>query len=74
MHSISFIFSFIPYIFTQKAIGTLQGEVRDMDFESESEEEEEDVEERGKNDYVPQQVSQQKKKTGIFSLFKYAYH
>lgn len=48
-----------------------------MDFESESEEEEEeeeDVEERGKNDYVPQQVSQQKKKTGIFSLFKYAYH
>ncbi|XP_057364813.1 signal recognition particle receptor subunit alpha homolog [Daphnia carinata] len=57
------------YLPDPKAVGTLQGEVRDMDFESESEEEE-DVEERGKNDYVPQQVSQQKKKTGIFSLFK----
>lgn len=42
-----------------------------MDFESESEEEEEEeVEELGKSGYVPQQASQQNKKTGIFSLFK----
>lgn len=38
-----------------------------MDFESESEEEEE-VEVNG---HAPQQSNQQKKKTGIFSLFKY---
>jgi hypothetical protein len=40
-----------------------------MDFESESEEEEEDQD--GTTDYVPKLASQQKKQTGIFSLFKY---
>lgn len=40
-----------------------------MDFESESEEEEQ--QEEGTTDYVPKQVTQQKKQTGIFSLFKY---
>lgn len=41
-----------------------------MDFESESEEEEQG---EGTIDYVPKQVTQQKKQTGIFSLFKYIY-
>ncbi|XP_046442253.1 signal recognition particle receptor subunit alpha homolog [Daphnia pulex] len=56
------------YLPDPKSVGTLQGEVRDMDFESESEEEEQ--QEEGTTDYVPKQVTQQKKQTGIFSLFK----
>ena len=39
-----------------------------MDFESESEEEEEEQE---GTTYVPKNTGQQKKQTGIFSLFKY---
>lgn len=56
------------FIFFYQSVGTLQGEVRDMDFESESEEEEEEQE---GTTYVPKNTGQQKKQTGIFSLFKY---
>lgn len=55
----------------KQSVGTLQGQVRDMEFESESEEDFE--EEEVINPAVRQSNQQPAKKSGIFSLFKYSW-
>lgn len=56
------------YLPDPKAIGTLKGNVRDMEYESDSEEEEE--EEEVESNAAARQTQQKQSKGGIFSLFK----
>ena len=62
-----FFFSEFNPIPNQQAVGTLKGNVRDMEYESDSEQEEEE----DSNGVAHQPATQQKPtKGGIFSLFK----